>query len=291
MRDIGKNIRQLQEDAQLTQEQMAEALHVTRQTVSNYETGRSRPDIDMLMSIADILGTDINVLLYGKPRVPGKNVPRSFWLGLALTLILGISLLFYENALQLMRREYIAAPALFLKVLVMPLFYVFIGWTALQGIGLISGAKPMQKPWTKYLGWAIYSLTIAYFVLMVPAIIHEIKYILVQNYIDKLRESIYSLGLSFSSSFKYSPSWISRIQSEIRLFNYGKEALFIVPGALLWLFGFPQKSDKNYIPLLLGLILTLTLYFGAKEEYVLQVDNPEQYQDLRYGIVVEQLEE
>lgn len=42
MRDIGKNIRTLREKKGMTQEELAQALFVTRQTVSNYETGRSR---------------------------------------------------------------------------------------------------------------------------------------------------------------------------------------------------------------------------------------------------------
>lgn len=41
MRDIGKNIRQARERKGYSQEQLAELLFVTRQTVSNYETGLS----------------------------------------------------------------------------------------------------------------------------------------------------------------------------------------------------------------------------------------------------------
>ena len=48
MRDIGKNLKQLREQKGLKQEQLAELLFVTRQTVSNYENGRSRPDIETL---------------------------------------------------------------------------------------------------------------------------------------------------------------------------------------------------------------------------------------------------
>ena len=53
MRDIGKNIRYLRETKGLTQDQLAEKLFVTRQTVSNYETGRTRPDVDMIVSICN----------------------------------------------------------------------------------------------------------------------------------------------------------------------------------------------------------------------------------------------
>ena len=37
MRDIGKNIRQLRTEKNMTQDELARKLFVTRQTVSNYE--------------------------------------------------------------------------------------------------------------------------------------------------------------------------------------------------------------------------------------------------------------
>lgn len=41
MNNIGKNIRTLRIRKKLSQDQLAQVLHVTRQTVSNYETGVS----------------------------------------------------------------------------------------------------------------------------------------------------------------------------------------------------------------------------------------------------------
>lgn len=55
MRDIGKNIRDLRQQKHLTQEELAEQLFVTRQTVSNYENGRTRPDVDQILRLAEIL--------------------------------------------------------------------------------------------------------------------------------------------------------------------------------------------------------------------------------------------
>ena len=52
MGDIGKNIRALRMRKKLSQDQLAQILHVTRQTISNYETGRSRPDVEMLAELA-----------------------------------------------------------------------------------------------------------------------------------------------------------------------------------------------------------------------------------------------
>ena len=44
MRDIGANIRRARTRRRLTQDDLAQTVHTTRQTISNYETGRSRPD-------------------------------------------------------------------------------------------------------------------------------------------------------------------------------------------------------------------------------------------------------
>lgn len=63
MNNIGKNIRTLRIRKKLSQDQLAEVLHVTRQTVSNYETGRSRPDVEMLAALAQALDADVKELL------------------------------------------------------------------------------------------------------------------------------------------------------------------------------------------------------------------------------------
>lgn len=74
MRDIGKNIKAFRLKNKITQEQLAESLYVTRQTISNYETGRSHPDIDMLRNIADIYKIDVETLIYGDVPVNGRSL-------------------------------------------------------------------------------------------------------------------------------------------------------------------------------------------------------------------------
>ena len=73
MRDIGKNIKTLRTKKDMTQDELAEKLFVTRQTVSNYETGRSRPDVDMLAKIAEVLEIDANTVIYGPPAEISKK--------------------------------------------------------------------------------------------------------------------------------------------------------------------------------------------------------------------------
>ena len=73
MRDIGKNIRDLRQQKHLTQEELAERLFVTRQTISNYEHGRTRPDVDQILRLAEIFDTDANAVLYGPPVPEGRK--------------------------------------------------------------------------------------------------------------------------------------------------------------------------------------------------------------------------
>lgn len=87
MRDIGKNIRQAREKKGYNQEELAQLLFVTRQTVSNYETGRSRPDVETLVKLSQLLDVEVTDLIYG-PQQPALDC-RSFWirLGVAVALV------------------------------------------------------------------------------------------------------------------------------------------------------------------------------------------------------------
>ena len=70
MNDIMKNIKRLRQKRGLTQEELAGKLHVTRQAVSNWETGKNQPDIELLKSLAETLEVDVTELLYApKPDV------------------------------------------------------------------------------------------------------------------------------------------------------------------------------------------------------------------------------
>ena len=73
MANVGKNIRNMRNKNKMTQDELAEKLFVSRQTVSNYETGKSNPDIDMLVKIAEVLNTDVNILIFGIPTPPGRK--------------------------------------------------------------------------------------------------------------------------------------------------------------------------------------------------------------------------
>ena len=61
--DIGSKIKNARIDAQLTQEQVAEALGVSRQTMSNWENGKTYPDIVSVIKMSDLYAISLDHLL------------------------------------------------------------------------------------------------------------------------------------------------------------------------------------------------------------------------------------
>jgi len=72
--DIGSRIRQSRTEAQLTQEQAAEELGVSRQTVSNWETGKSYPDIVSVLRMSDLYRVSLDRLLKGEESMDKNYV-------------------------------------------------------------------------------------------------------------------------------------------------------------------------------------------------------------------------
>ena len=64
--DIGEKLFELRKGKGLSQEEVAEKLNVTRQTVSKWETNQSTPDFDKIMPICELYGITTEELLTGK---------------------------------------------------------------------------------------------------------------------------------------------------------------------------------------------------------------------------------
>ena len=81
MNKVNLMIKRLRLEKRLNQEQLAEQLHVTRQAVSNWENGKTQPDIETLMQIAEFFGVSVEYLIYGKEpkNSSGEEVHRWEW--------------------------------------------------------------------------------------------------------------------------------------------------------------------------------------------------------------------
>ena len=131
---IGRNCRRLRQRAGLTQEELAERLHVTRQAVSAWETEKNHLDAETLVVLAEALGADVQELLYGPGVVqaPFARYQRRYLLCAALSAVVVIAWLVMEVTLKpyLIRqaaRTFIPYPGMAYFVTVPPLGVLGLG--------------------------------------------------------------------------------------------------------------------------------------------------------------------
>lgn len=61
--NFSENLKMLREQHSYTQQRLADAIHVTKNSISHYERGISMPDLDILCAIADIFDVSLDFLL------------------------------------------------------------------------------------------------------------------------------------------------------------------------------------------------------------------------------------
>ena len=67
-------LKKLRKDKGLSQQALAEKMYVTNATVSRWESGHRLPDAEMLSRLANVLGTDVNILLNATQSDEPPNV-------------------------------------------------------------------------------------------------------------------------------------------------------------------------------------------------------------------------
>lgn len=67
--EIGKKLKTARQGSGLTQEQVAERLYVSRQTISNWENEKSYPDIVSVVRLSDLYSISLDDLLKGDAKM------------------------------------------------------------------------------------------------------------------------------------------------------------------------------------------------------------------------------
>ena len=134
-----------------TQEELAEQLFVTRQTVSNYENGRTRPDVDQILRLAEIFDTDANAVLYGPPVPEGRKTALiQAAAGCALTAAIYLLYRFFlPTAQDIQSFHYDPRWTAALMYVVRPVFLLLLGWSLVQVLSLAAAVKLPEKPWVR----------------------------------------------------------------------------------------------------------------------------------------------
>ena len=165
MNDVARNIRRYREEKKLTQDELAERLHVTRQAISNWETGKNHPDLDMLSSLAQALDLDMTDLFYGKrqeyPRFQKKAIIWVIVLGIVSLFALIDGLFIAPYLLRLQARTFNAQPRMISELVVLPVCCLAFGMLLPALVSLWRNVQPEGRAKTV--------LRIVPFVLLIPA--------------------------------------------------------------------------------------------------------------------------
>ena len=143
MNRIGKNIKKARSEKGYTQEQLAQKLCVTRNTISNYETGHSNPDIEMLQLLAEALKTGPNTLM----------------------MVISSSLIRYGNDLT---KDTFIVPSWvwWLGLVSYPAAYVIIGEQIMALLWRAYGKEISGAKWIKVAFWVLIGIVVAYGIVM-----------------------------------------------------------------------------------------------------------------------------
>ena len=87
--DIGNQIRERRQRLGLSEDELAQRLYVSRVTVSHWETGRTLPDVQSMLLLANLFGTTIDEMVRGDVDEMREMVEKSEQQRKAIAIALG----------------------------------------------------------------------------------------------------------------------------------------------------------------------------------------------------------
>lgn len=217
MSNLGKNIRRYRKQKNLTQDALADSLHVTRQAVSNWETGKNQPDLDMLEEAATALGVELGDLLqYRKREYPRFQTKAIIWvvaLGIIALFLLADEMFINPHLHEVLVTTYHGLFSYVLNdIVVLPVCRVAAGMLIPAVLSLWYNVQPKGKAKTVLRIVAILLLipmilTMLYLVpLSDPALYRFADFILSDK--TGLRKNITCLTLPFLSGLCFYPAFV-----------------------------------------------------------------------------------
>lgn len=142
--DFGTQIKKLRNSRHLTQEQLAQKLNVSRQTISSWENNRNLPDLEMVVTISQIFKLSLDQLILGDPSMTNKLMKdgsemRQARISLYVTLILVAA-----GIICFVLKAVLGSTVDSSGMLHEPFFLIPIGYLFLL-LGIISGTRYLFK--------------------------------------------------------------------------------------------------------------------------------------------------
>lgn len=116
--ELGKQIKIYRQEAQLSQEDLADRVYVSRQTISNWENDKSYPDVNSLVLLSEVFHISLDKLIKGDVEIM-KNVINK------------------DDVLKLNRYGNISGLLMVLCVVSIAPMFLFIGKWSIIPLGII----------------------------------------------------------------------------------------------------------------------------------------------------------
>ena len=75
--EVGAQIKKYRSNMGISQEELAEKVYVSRQTVSNWETGKNYPDIHSVLLLSSVFNVSLDQLIKGDVEIMKKENIKS----------------------------------------------------------------------------------------------------------------------------------------------------------------------------------------------------------------------
>lgn len=154
---LAKNIRAQRLAQNMTQEQLAAKLFTTRQCISNYETGKSKPDEETVGRIAAALGISVEALL--DDAAARRKKVRAWCTPAAALVLCGLAWALYSSPL-LINSDSMAAYLTYAQgytTMIVPAGCFAFGWGVIRLYERYARKGPLH---TKHAKWCLLALAV-----------------------------------------------------------------------------------------------------------------------------------
>ena len=108
--ELGNQIKKYRTELQISQEQLADRIYVSRQTISNWENEKSYPDVNSLILLSEVFQTSIDKLIKGDIEIMKEKINKQeikklnyygniFGVHFAITILSAVPLFFWLEQL------------------------------------------------------------------------------------------------------------------------------------------------------------------------------------------------
>jgi len=152
---VGNMIKEIRENAGLSQEHFAEKLAISRQAVSKWERGVALPDIENVMYISELFNISLDTILKGDKKMTNKIISDSKSAKLMSKLFIGILVVATAIVTFIMFSGGIVAYVFDLRaimiIVIFPLLfqYIMYGNFFLNAFSVYSKTEKESETWKK----------------------------------------------------------------------------------------------------------------------------------------------